>query len=397
MELLIWRWSTAVQFVSLVMLAAFFLVLARSSRRAEVRWWVLAWVSNLTALSITVFFWYFRPDSLSGPLLGGYVATKLAFVLLLVQGAWAIAQPGAELLSNRTLITTPLAYGFIGALLLDSITGLGIVQHLTIGVLLLGAAVALGRDAARIPWLTAGLVLRGLLALTESAAYYLQDTRAEFLPDVVQAQVGMFLAATSSFDAGAEWFIALGCVLAVSDRAQRELSETNMHLLRAQDHLRRLADRDPLTALDNRRALPEVFRNVQPVGATLLFFDLDDFKDINDRHGHTVGDDCLKRFAIGIRDSFRPADSVIRYGGDEFLVVAAGLDRESALERVQRLRLCLAAGGDPDIRFSCGLAELAPGGSPEAALKAADRAMYHSKGRAAPLDTLVEEEEGRPK
>lgn len=386
MELLIWRWSTAVQFGSLVMLAAFFLVLARSSRRAEVRWWVLAWMSNLAALSITVFFWYLRPDGLTGPLLGGYIATKLAFVLFLVHGAWAIAQPGAELLSNRTLIMTPVAYGFIGALVLDTITGLGIVQHLTIGVLLIGATVALGRDAARIPWLAAGLALRGGLALMESMAYYLQGTDAGFLPEAVQSRVGIFLAATSSFDAGAEWFIALGCVLAVSDRSQRELTEANLHLVRAQDHLRRLADRDPLTALDNRRALPDVFRNVQPAGATLLFFDLDDFKDINDRYGHSVGDDCLKRFAIAIRDSFRPADAVIRYGGDEFLVVAAGLDRESALARVETLRLCLAAGGDPAIQFSCGLADLDPGGSPEAALKAADRAMYNTKGRTDPPD-----------
>lgn len=382
MELLIWRWSTAVQFVSLVMLSAFFLVLARSSRRAEVRWWVLAWICNLTALSVTVFFWYFRPEGLTAPLLGGYIATKLAFVLLLVQGAWAIAQPGADLLSTRTLITTPIAYGFIGALLLDTITGLGIVLHLTIGVLLVGAAVALGRDAARISWLTAGLVLRGVLALTESTAYYLQDGGASFLPEVVESQVGMFLAATSSFDAGAEWFIALGCVLAVSDRAQRELTETNAHLLRAQDHLRRLADRDPLTALDNRRALPEVFRAVQPSGAAMLFLDLDDFKEINDRYGHSVGDECLKRFAVAIRDSFRPADAVIRYGGDEFLVIAAGMDRESALARVETLRRCMAASADPCIAFSCGLATLAPGGSPEAALKAADRAMYESKGRA---------------
>jgi diguanylate cyclase (GGDEF)-like protein len=195
--------------------------------------------------------------------------------------------------------------------------------------------------------------------------------------------VGAFLSSTSSFDAGSEWFIALGCVLAVSDRAQRELARTNQNLLFAQEHLRRLADRDPLTALDNRRALPDVFRTVQPDGAVLLFFDLDGFKQINDRHGHAVGDRCLKRFAVAVRESFRPSDAVIRYGGDEFLVVAPGLDRTSALDRVERLRVRLTAdpGGEPRIRFSCGVAELPPGGSPDAALHAADRAMYASKVR----------------
>jgi diguanylate cyclase (GGDEF)-like protein len=379
MELLLWRWSTAVQFASLLMLAAFFLALARSSRRAEVRWWVLAWAANMLALGIVVFYWYVQPASFVGVVNGAYVAAKLAFVLLLIQGAWALARPGVELMSTRTLITTTLAYGFVGGLFLRSIPAVGVVQHLVMGVALLGAAAALWRDWHSIAWLASGLVLRGLLALVETAAYWVALNGG--VEPAFRDQVNTFLSVTSSFDVGAEWFLALGCVLAVADRAERELTRTNQNLLFAQEHLRRLADRDPLTALDNRRALPEVFRAVQPDGAVLLFFDLDDFKQINDRHGHAVGDRCLKRFAVAVRESFRPSDAVIRYGGDEFLVVATGLDRAAALDRVDRLRVRLTADltGEPRIRFSCGVAELSPGGSPDAALHAADRAMYASK------------------
>ncbi|MGE0460553.1 MAG: hypothetical protein AB7Q16_04215 [Vicinamibacterales bacterium] len=57
-------------------------------------------------------------------------------------------------------------------------------------------------------------------------------------------QAGWFLSATSSLDAGLEWFIALGCVLAISERSQREPAVANRYLLEAQEHLRRLADRD---------------------------------------------------------------------------------------------------------------------------------------------------------
>src|SRR6185503_2890398 len=153
----------------------------------------------------------------------------------------------------------------------------------------------------------------------------------------------------------------------------------NAELLAAQEGLRRLVDRDPLTALANRRSLPEVFRAVQPKGATLLFFDLDGFKHINDRHGHQVGDECLKRFAAGLLESFRPGDAVIRYAGDEFLVVANGLDKAAIEERVARLRERLSFGAGPQVRFSLGLAELATGGQPEAALEAADHAMYQAK------------------
>jgi diguanylate cyclase (GGDEF)-like protein len=286
-----------------------------------------------------------------------------------------------EVMSSRTLITTTLAYAFVGGLFLRSIPAVGVVQHIVMGVVLVGAWVALWRDWQSIAWLASGLFLRGVLSLVEAAAFWVElNGVAE---PALRAAVGAFLSSTSSFDAGAEWFLALGCVLAVSDRAQRDLARTNQNLLFAQEHLRRLADRDPLTALDNRRALPEILRTVQPDGAVLLFFDLDGFKQINDRHGHAVGDGCLKRFAVAVRESFRPSDAVIRYGGDEFLVVATGLDCEGARDRVERLRVHLTSDptGEPPIRFSCGLAELPPGGSPDAALHAADRAMYASKAR----------------
>jgi diguanylate cyclase (GGDEF)-like protein len=148
--------------------------------------------------------------------------------------------------------------------------------------------------------------------------------------------------------------------------------------------LRRLVDRDPLTALANRRALPEILRQVQPHGALLLFFDLDDFKGINDRQGHAAGDACLRRFAVALQDCFRPDDALVRYAGDEFLVVASGLDAPQAHERVGRLRQrLLRADAAGPIAFSVGMAELAPKGVPEAALREADEAMYRAKGQRA--------------
>ena len=211
--------------------------------------------------------------------------------------------------------------------------------------------------------------------------YALNAAPAWQLPFNLGARVGTFLAVHSSFDTGAEWLIALGCVFATLDRTQRRLQQSNTELLAVQEDLRRLIDRDPLTALSNRRALPEVFRAVQPQGATLVFFDLDGFKRINDEHGHSAGDDCLKRFAAALLDSFRPQDAVVRYGGDEFLVVASGLTRPSVQERIDRLRSVLLAvpRGEMAIAFSYGVSELAAGGQPDAALRAADEAMYRAK------------------
>jgi diguanylate cyclase (GGDEF)-like protein len=190
------------------------------------------------------------------------------------------------------------------------------------------------------------------------------------------------LAAHYSLDIGVQWLLAMAMVIAIDARAQRELEAANSQMVEAQAGLRRLVDRDPLTGLANRGALPEVFRAVQPEGALLIFFDLDDFKKINDEHGHQAGDECLARFATALAQCFRPSDAVIRYGGDEFLVVA-GISETAVYERTDAVRSRVGAGSDGAlrIRFSVGMSRLPAGGNPEQALREADEAMYRSKRR----------------
>jgi diguanylate cyclase (GGDEF)-like protein len=259
------------------------------------------------------------------------------------------------------------------------------MQHSVMGVVLLAFAAVMGRRVTEaLVWLAAAIGLRGALALLEAFAYSVQLSPP---PSGVLARyaepIALFVSASSLFDTAVEWLIVLGCVLAYADRTRRQLQDANHDLVMAQMDLRRLADRDPLTSLVNRRSLPEIFRSVQPHGALLLFFDLDGFKQINDMHGHTTGDACLKTFAIALRESFRPDDHVIRYGGDEFLVVARGLDSAGARTRVDELEMRLARSTPTalSIGFSVGMAELPPGGQPEAALEAADAQMYKAKHR----------------
>lgn len=381
MELLLWRWSTAVQVSSLVTIALFFFALQRSVRLDAVRSWARAWTCNLAALAVTLAYWYLQPGpQLFAPTRVAYAVAKTAFVLLLLQGAWSLKHPGARLVSRPVALTCLAVYGAFVAVALPTIERLGLAQHVVMGLLLLTGVFLLERAprGAGLVWLSAGLLIRALLCLAEAASYGLQVVAPA---SSATGPAAWFLAASSSFDSGAEWLLALGCVIAVSERVQRELRQANEGLLSAQEDLRRLADRDPLTALDNRRHLPEALRAVQPQGALLLFFDLDEFKQINDRYGHPVGDECLKRFAGALRECFRPGDTLVRYAGDEFLVVAAGLDESSANERVEHLRerLRFATGGGPQIHFSVGVAALAPGGHPDDALRAADDSMYAAK------------------
>jgi diguanylate cyclase (GGDEF)-like protein len=385
MELLLWRWSTAVQATSLVMITVFFALLARAVPLAAVRWWVRAWACNLAALAVTLFFWYFQPGASLFPLVTiCYMAAKTAFVLFLIHGGWTLKRPGDWLAPPRYAVGAVILYAVAGGVFTTTIEQLGLVQHLVMGLMLAAGALRL-LGTPRSPglgWLATGLLVRAALSLCEAAVYALPLARGAAVAPQVADAARAFLAASSSFDSGAEWLLALGCVLALSERVQGELRQSNAGLLAAQEDLRGVADRDPLTALANRRQLPETFRAVQPQGALLFFFDLDDFKQINDRYGHQAGDEYLRRFATALRECFRPGEVLVRYGGDEFLVVASGLDEAGGKERVSRLRdrLRFAPGAGPPLAFSVGLSRLAPGGHPDEAVKAADESMYAEKG-----------------
>lgn len=384
-QLLLWRWSTLVQLSSLAMIAAFFALLARTNPRAELKWWARAWAFDLLAILFTSVFWVFQADRILPLVTLAYTGGKTAFTLLLMQGVWTMIRPGARLFTTRGVTIGILIYSVAATVLLRDVTSIGIVQHSLIGTTLVVFAVVLARTGAEgLTWLIAGIALRGLLGVAEAFAYMLQmaDPAAGIFAGWVPF-AGSFVSASSSFDTGSEWLLVLGCVLAVSERGRRALEASHHRLVLAQDDLRRLADRDPLTGAINRRALGEIFGDVKTEGALLLFFDLDGFKKINDEHGHAVGDSCLKLFATALRESFRPDDHVIRYGGDEFLVVARGLDQAAARARVDDLTGRMHQYRDQEVwcGFSVGLAELVVGQDPDLALQQADQNMYKAKNR----------------
>lgn len=386
MELTLWRWSLGVQVSSTLLVTAFFLALQRSLPRDTITAWVRGWVLNSAALGVALFSWIFLTPATNGTALALfiYLAAKTLAVLYLVQGAMSLASPGPKRIGAAQFIVGGLVYPIFVAGVLNWFNLIGAGQQLFIALMFLPTGLALVRSGDRaLVWLAVGFLSRGVLCLIESVAYAIQVLPADMVAPSLVSQTGLFLSVHSSFDSGTEWLLALGFVLALSLRAQRALESSITELHGAQQELRRLVDHDPLTALLNRRALPGILRAAQPEGAIILFLDLDGFKRVNDELGHDIGDQSLKRFADALRESFRPDDAFVRFGGDEFIVVARGLSIELAESRVQalRARLAPAAGAVPGLDVSVGIAQLEAGGRPEDALKAADEAMYSAKSQ----------------
>jgi diguanylate cyclase (GGDEF)-like protein len=158
------------------------------------------------------------------------------------------------------------------------------------------------------------------------------------------------------------------------------------------EELRHMAQHDPLTDLPNRalfndRLNRELARAKRQHGRfAMAFIDLDHFKPINDRFGHDVGDQVLRRFASQLQRCVRAADTVGRIGGDEFVVLLAELsDADPVLALAEKLHQALhqpfvVDGHELSISCSIGVAVYPENGADAVALvKGADDAMYRAK------------------
>jgi len=159
----------------------------------------------------------------------------------------------------------------------------------------------------------------------------------------------------------------------------------------AQVALKEQALKDSLTGLWNRRAIismldREVCRAQRDrLSITLVMIDLDHFKNINDTHGHLIGDDVLREVAGRLVELMRPYDFVGRYGGEEFMIVMPGCSPHNGLQRAEAFRRAVAdtpaltGVGPLQVTCSLGVAAFDNGMSPEHLIHRADEALYCAK------------------
>jgi len=196
------------------------------------------------------------------------------------------------------------------------------------------------------------------------------------------------------------------------DQKVEELLVLKAQLEEANQQLNELSRTDTLTGLANRRQFKEVLasewrramRNGQPL--TLIMADIDAFKSYNDTYGHLAGDECLRKIAATLRSPLmRPSDLAARFGGEEFVILLPGTDREGGLHiaesirrDVEKLAVTHAGGCIGVVTMSFGVASLIPHSDlvDLDLVCAADKALYMAKeaGRNRCLIATMQEEQG---
>jgi diguanylate cyclase (GGDEF)-like protein len=169
-------------------------------------------------------------------------------------------------------------------------------------------------------------------------------------------------------------------------RAVASTMGTALARLRSEERTRYEALHDPLTGLANRTLLRDRVEHAlarRARGATAaLFVDLDNFKQINDAHGHATGDNVLVEIARRLHTAVRPGDTIARLGGDEFVAVCEGIDEEAALLVGQRLQDAIQmplTAADQEHRLSASIGIALGDADPDALMANADAAAYRAK------------------
>ena len=193
-----------------------------------------------------------------------------------------------------------------------------------------------------------------------------------------EAAVGLLLVGGTATLAAATVLTLVGSEIKMLQTSLADLEDEHGHLLR-------LSESDPLTGCPTRQALRAWFERwdaAEPVSVVLI--DIDELKRINDRHGHDAGDEALRLVAGVLKQSIRPGDLVVRWGGDEFVTVLRGAGHDAAKRRFTGLiRVLEEATGDfsyPEpLRVNWGVSSCSAASDISRTLAEADERMYAMK------------------
>lgn len=256
--------------------------------------------------------------------------------------------------------------------------------YLIISFVLTFALVILTRGSAESP-LTGGFAFLGIgqmIALFETvplasvvsialkAYFYFHVTQYLFntIHDEIMKEVGEARRIQKDFD----------------DELRKEVKKRVFYMEMSQQKMAKISQTDSLTEALNRKGIMDQMERLVDDKSirqfSMLIFDIDNFKNINDRLGHPVGDKCLKTLSQIARANLRDDDSLGRYGGDEFIILLPNADTETAFRVAERFRMRIQETEDPHFTVSIGIATYpSDGRNSRELLEYADAGMYISK------------------
>lgn len=335
-------------------------------------WWVLGGVATAGPLVL-----FLAAQSTAAP--GFLIAANLLFAV-----SPAFYWTGARVFAGRR-VSYPATLAGLGIMaVIQFVPGLEPSAHwqlaasfaITAVYLLAGALeLALGRERLRAGWVLAALLcVHGLLFVTGAAEASVGTLRAMDLP-ALDTWFGIVHFESIVFSIGSAVFVIAFV---------REQGEARQ---------RRVAEIDVLTGVSTRRAFLAAMGGVlersraSALPASVVVFDLDHFKSINDSHGHLVGDGVLRLFADTVRGVLRRDDRIGRIGGEEFALLLPETSLASALEVAERVRATFETvatsvdGVVLDATVSAGVATASPSATVQSLLVAADDGLYEAKAK----------------
>lgn len=200
-----------------------------------------------------------------------------------------------------------------------------------------------------------------------------------------------FLAYAGFYDLFLEMLFGIGLIIWAMEETEARLSVIHARALDDTRRRKRIALIDPLTEVYNRHFFDEIRPTLEreAAGGSVVLVDVDELKAINDTEGHEEGDKAIWTIATGIKKLIRGADFLIRWGGDEFLVILPGMDEELAkkrfymlpgkLEEVRQMSRLKSRAYNRFLAASVGVAQFSRRVTIEKAIEKADRVMYERK------------------